>query len=165
MTLLEGQVYPGGCAGTFYHQGYRFEAGATVVGGFQPNGPHALIADRLGIQWPVVRHDPAWVVHLPDCEIALTGDNADVLRAFPHSESFWRDQSALSDLGWSLSAQGLPWPPTSVAEWAHLIKVAFRNFPRDLRLAPYAPLRRRTGCIGAACRMMPRSFVSSTRSC
>jgi C-3',4' desaturase CrtD len=136
VTVLEGQVYPGGCAGTFYHQGYRFDAGATVVGGFQPGGPHTLIADKLGLEWPVVRHDPAWVIHMPDCEIALTGDRADVLRRFPQSAAFWDEQSALADLGWSLSAQRLPWPPTSAAEWMHLLKVGVRNLPRDLRLAP-----------------------------
>ena len=29
VTMLEAHVYPGGCAGTFYHQKYRFDAGAT----------------------------------------------------------------------------------------------------------------------------------------
>ena len=36
--MLEAHVYPGGCAGTFYHQGYRFDAGATLAGGFYPDG-------------------------------------------------------------------------------------------------------------------------------
>jgi len=27
MTVLEAHVYPGGCAGTFYHRGYHFDAG------------------------------------------------------------------------------------------------------------------------------------------
>jgi phytoene dehydrogenase-like protein len=30
VTVLEAHVYPGGCAGTFYHKGYRFDAGATL---------------------------------------------------------------------------------------------------------------------------------------
>lgn len=138
VTVLEGQTYPGGCAGTFYHKQYRFDAGATVAGGFQPGGPHALIADMLDIDWKVRLHDPAWVVHLPDREIALTRDNADVLRHFPHTARFWDEQSALADLGWSLSAQGLPWPPTSAAELGKLVGVGLRNFPRDVRLAPFA---------------------------
>lgn len=138
VTVLEAQTYAGGSAGTFFHKGYRFEAGATVAGGFQPNGPHHLIGQMLGIQWKVHQHDPAWVVHLPDREIRLTTDNADVLRNFPNTASFWDEQSALADLGWSLSAQGLPWPPTSAAELTQLIKVGLRNFPRDLRIAPFA---------------------------
>ncbi|MBE2266863.1 MAG: amine oxidase, partial [Anaerolinea sp.] len=46
--------------------------------------------------------------------------------------------SALADLGWSLSAQGLPWIPTSAAELGQLVKVGLRNFPRDLRMLPFA---------------------------
>src|SRR4051794_12907025 len=34
VTVLEAHVYPGGCAGTFFHKGYRFDAGATLAGGF-----------------------------------------------------------------------------------------------------------------------------------
>ena len=36
--MLKAQVYAGGCAGTFLHKGYRFDAGATVAGGIQPGG-------------------------------------------------------------------------------------------------------------------------------
>ncbi|NDJ62424.1 MAG: FAD-dependent oxidoreductase [Chloroflexi bacterium] len=138
VTVLEAQTYPGGCAGTFYHKKYRFEAGATVAGGFQPNGPHALIGDLLDIDWPVRVHDPAWVVHLPDRSIALTRDNAGVIDQFPDSAFFWDEQSALADLGWSLSAQGLPWPPTDAAELAQLLKVGVSNLPHDLRMIPFA---------------------------
>lgn len=38
VTVLEAHVYPGGCAGTFYHQKYRFEAGATLAGGYPGRG-------------------------------------------------------------------------------------------------------------------------------
>ena len=44
VTVLEAHVYPGGCAGTFYHQGYRFDAGATLAAGFYPGGPMDLVA-------------------------------------------------------------------------------------------------------------------------
>ncbi len=136
VTVLEAQTYPGGSASTFYHQGYRFDSGATVAGGFQPNGPHALIAERLGLRWPVRAHDPAWVVHLPDRDIALTRDNADVLRQFPASERFWEHQSQIADLGWSLSAAGLPWPPTSLSEVLRLARVGLAHLPKTLLLLP-----------------------------
>lgn len=138
VTVLEAQAYPGGCAGTFYHQGFRFEAGATVAGGFQPGGPHAIVGQRLGITWPVRPHDPAWVVHLPDRSIALTQDNADVLATFPHTESFWREQSALATLCWRMSGQGLPWPPQDMREVGWLLGTALRNFPHAVRGAPFA---------------------------
>jgi phytoene dehydrogenase-like protein len=36
VTVLEAHIYPGGSAGTFFHQGYQFDAGATLAGGFAP---------------------------------------------------------------------------------------------------------------------------------
>ncbi len=32
VLVLEAHVYPGGSAGTFFHKGYRFDAGATLDG-------------------------------------------------------------------------------------------------------------------------------------
>lgn len=138
VTVLEAQTYPGGCASTFTHGGYRFDAGATVVGGFQEHGPHELIGRQLGIEWPVRRYEPAWVTHLPDRSIALTADNADVLRVFPQSEAFWAHQSHIADLGWRLSSEGLPWPPTSLTEFLRLARVGLAYFPKDLLLLPLA---------------------------
>ena len=138
VTVVEAQTYPGGCASTFAHKGYRFDSGATVVGGFQQGGPHRLIADQLGLEWPVQRYDPAWVTHLPTASVALTADNADVLRVFPGSEGFWKHQSKAADLGWRLSARGLPWPPTSLAEFLQLARAGLTTFPNDLLLLPLA---------------------------
>ncbi|MCB0245032.1 MAG: FAD-dependent oxidoreductase, partial [Anaerolineae bacterium] len=67
VTLLEAHIYPGGCAGTFYHQGYRFDAGATLAGGFYPGGPMDLVARSAGIDhWPAHPSNPPMTVHLPD---------------------------------------------------------------------------------------------------
>lgn len=138
VTVLEAQTYPGGCASTFYHKGYRFDSGATVAGGFQPNGPHAIVGEQLGLNWNVHPYDPAWVVHLPDRQVALTSDNEDVLRNFPNTGAFWDVQSRIADLGWSLSAQGLPWPPTDAHELLQIAKVGVKNLPQDLQIIPFA---------------------------
>jgi len=138
VTVLESQAYPGGCAGTFTHKGYRFDAGATVAGGFQPNGPHQLLAQQVGIEWSVHPHDPAWVVHLPDRQVKLTRDNNSVLSQFPETLSFWKHQSQIADLGWKMSAQGLPWPPTTLADFIQLGRVGLASFPSDLKLIPLA---------------------------
>lgn len=138
VTVLEGQTYPGGCASTWTHKGFRFESGATVAGGFHEDGPHAVVGRKLGIQWPVKRHDPAWVVHLPGKDIALTAGNEDVLKQFPGTEQFWTQQTQLADLAWKMTAAGMPWPPTCAAEWAHLVKVGLKFFPADLKLIPFA---------------------------
>ncbi len=139
VTVLEAQTYPGGSASTYYHKGFRFESGATVAGGYQPNGPHAVAGERMGItDWPIRRHDPAWVTHLPDRSVALTAGNEDVLAKFPNSARFWQQQSRLADIAWTLSAQGMPWPPRSLAEIAKLAHTGLRNFPRDLYVLPFA---------------------------
>ncbi|MGB1288023.1 MAG: FAD-dependent oxidoreductase [Aggregatilineales bacterium] len=138
VTILEAQTYPGGSAGTFFHKGYRFDAGATVAGGFQPNGPHALAGEMLELDWKVKQHDPAWVVHLPDRSIELCQDNQDVLTKFPGTEKFWQQQQRIADLAWHMSAQGLPFPPRSIAEFVQLVKVGLMNFPADLQVIPFA---------------------------
>ncbi|MBZ0299077.1 MAG: FAD-dependent oxidoreductase, partial [Anaerolineae bacterium] len=138
VVVLEAQTYAGGCAGTFVHQGYRFDAGATIVGGFHANGPHALVGRLLDLEWPVRPHDPAWVVHLPDREIALTQDNGDVVAQFPHTTRFWRAQSHLADLGWRMSAAGMPWPPGDLTEVAQLVRVGLSHFPADVAMVPHA---------------------------
>jgi C-3',4' desaturase CrtD len=138
VKILEAQTYVGGSASTFFHKGYRFDSGATVAGGFHPNGPHAILGKLLDIEWPIHRHEPAWVVHLPDRSVALTEDYADVLAKFPESEGFWQEQSRIAKLAWDLSAQGLPWPPQDLPEFWQLAALGLKNFPRDLALLPYA---------------------------
>lgn len=138
VTVLEAQTYPGGCASTWAHKGFRFESGATVAGGFHEFGPHKVAGDALGISWPVRRHDTAWVVHLPGCDVKLTSDNADVVAKFPHTAKFWEQQARVADLTWRLASEAMPWPPTSPAEVLQLAKVAMKYFPRDIALLPYA---------------------------
>ncbi|GAB4510040.1 MAG: NAD(P)/FAD-dependent oxidoreductase [Anaerolineae bacterium] len=138
VTVLEAQTYPGGCASTFTHKGFAFESGATVVGGFQPNGPHAVVGHQLDLQWPVRQHDPAWVTHLPDRSVELNASNLDVVAKFPGTEKFWAQQQRIAALAWKMSAQGLPWPPRSVPELLQLVKVGLSNFPRVLDIVPFA---------------------------
>ena len=137
VTVLEAHVDPGGCAATFAHQGYHFDAGATLVGGFQPGGPHALVADRLGIDWPVRRSDPAMQVHLPDALVTRWGDperwQAERGRAFPGTERFWQAQEWAADRLWAFSASAPPWPPQSPGD---LVRLAARVQPGLIGLAP-----------------------------
>lgn len=124
VTVLEAHIYPGGSAGTFYHQGYRFDAGATLAGGFSPGGPHARLAELLGLEWPVHPVDPAWAVHLPD-RIITQWANAERWRAerqtaFPNTEEFWRTQERLAGIAWDISSRPFPWPPQSARDWATL---------------------------------------------
>jgi len=144
VTVLEAHVYPGGCAGTFYHQGFRFDAGATLAGGFSPGGPHAQVAERLGLAWPVHPVDPAWVVHLPGQTVTQWADPArwreERQAAFPGTEGFWQTQEWLASIAWNLAARHFPFPPQSPRELAALA-AALR--PRTLPAAPYVLRRAR----------------------
>jgi phytoene dehydrogenase-like protein len=57
VTVLEAHVYAGGCAGTFYHQGFRFDAGATLSAGFYPGGPMDQVAKSAGIETAGAFHE------------------------------------------------------------------------------------------------------------
>ena len=128
VTVLEAHVYPGGCAGTFYHQGYRFDAGATLAGGFYAGGPMDQVAQTVGIHaWPAHPSNPAMVVHLPDGTAVTrwTDDRrwAERRRVFGQSaEPFWQWQEQTADALWDLALRHPAWPPqtfTEVIQLAH----------------------------------------------
>jgi C-3',4' desaturase CrtD len=127
VTVLEAHVYPGGCAGTFYHQGYRFEAGATLAGGFYDGGPMDRVAQAAGIAaWPAQPSDPAMIVHLPDgSQVARrTGQERwqEQQNAFGVAgERFWRWQERTADALWDLALRSPAWPPQTVGEATALL--------------------------------------------
>jgi C-3',4' desaturase CrtD len=122
VTVLEAHIYPGGCAGTFYHQGFRFDAGATLAGGFYPGGPMDLVAQAVGIQrWPARSANPAIVVHLPDGTKVTrwTDERRWVERraAFGlQGQAFWRWQEQTADALWWLALRHPAWPPQTLGQ-------------------------------------------------
>jgi C-3',4' desaturase CrtD len=122
VTVLEAHVYAGGCAATFFHQGYRFDAGATLPAGFYPGGPMDIVGKTVGVdRWPVRAVDPALIVHLPDGARVhrYTGEARweERRRAFgPQSEPFWRWQETTSDALWDLALRSPLWPPQTSTE-------------------------------------------------
>ncbi len=123
VTVLESHIYPGGCAGTFFHKGYRFEAGATLAGGFYLDGPMDRVARVAGIKaWPAHESNPAMIVHLPDgTQVPRWTDEAQ--RELAHREafgaagdSFWRWQARTADALWALALRLPPWPPQTLPE-------------------------------------------------
>ncbi len=143
VTLLEAHVYPGGCAGTFFHKGYRFDAGATLAGGFHPGGPHDIVGRELGITWKTHPAEPAWRVHLPDRAITRFGApdawHAEVDRAFTQSADrsaiarFFRENERVSDIVWNFAARRPAWPPANMGD---LFRTASALRPETLTAAP-----------------------------
>ncbi len=132
VTVLEAHVYPGGCAGTFYHQGYRFDAGATLAAGFEPGGGMTRLGETLGITWPVEPAQIAMQVHLPDgCQVTRWVDpeawRAERQSSFGReAEAFWRWQETTADRMWAVALQGVPWPPQTLADLSRLAGVGAR---------------------------------------
>lgn len=142
VTVVEAHIYAGGCAGTFFHQGYRFDAGATLPAGFYVGGPMDLAARAVGIErWPVrtaeQAGEPVMAVHLPGGETVnrYAGEHrwAERRRAFPGSEPFWRWQEDTSDALWDLALRLPSWPPQTAAEAAGLLGEGLSWLGDDLR--------------------------------
>ena len=129
VAVLEAHVDPGGCASTYFHQGYQFDAGATLAGGFYPGGPMALAAAAAGVPaWPVEPVDAAISVHLPGREpIVRWSDGrrwSEHERAFgPAGHRFWQWQERTADALWALALQNPHWPPQSLADVAALARI------------------------------------------
>jgi C-3',4' desaturase CrtD len=144
VTVLEAHVYAGGCAGTFYHQKYRFDAGATLAGGFHPGGPHDLVGKLLGIDWDVTPVNPAWQVLLPDRAITQYGDldrwHAETERAFAQSPQkqrilkFFQDSERISDVVWDFASRRPAWPPSGIGD---LFRTAAALRPKTLVTLPH----------------------------
>ncbi|GAB4480558.1 MAG: NAD(P)/FAD-dependent oxidoreductase [Anaerolineales bacterium] len=139
VTVLEAHVSPGGCAATFYHQKFRFDVGATLAGGFSAGGPHARLAEKLGIEWPVKAVDPAWITILDDHAVIQWAEREqwwdEIHRHFPESFSFWKLQERLAAQAWNISAKDFPWPPRSVTDSLTILRSLE---PQTLLAAPYA---------------------------
>jgi C-3',4' desaturase CrtD len=139
VTVLEAHVEPGGCAATFFHKGYRFDVGATLIGGFHPGGPHHIVGEQLGITWPIRSVEPAMQIHLPDRSITRWS-NADRwreerVRVFgSQAEKFWSMQERVADAVWDFSARVPTWPVASIADALQLISTVRPD------LIPIAPL-------------------------
>jgi C-3',4' desaturase CrtD len=144
VTVLEAHVYAGGCAGTFFHQGYRFDAGATLAGGFYPGGPMDLIAGATGIsEWPVIPTKAAMAVHLPaQAPILRWADerrHAERDAAFgPQSRRFWDWQEARADALWDLALRLPDWPPQDLDQATRLARtgLGWLASPDRLRQLP-----------------------------
>ncbi len=137
VTVLEAHVYPGGCAGVFYHKGYRFEAGATLAGGFYPGGPMDIVARAVGIEaWPAHSSDPAMTVHLPDGQaVTRFGDERrwdEQARAFgAAANAFFRWQEQTADALWDLALRAPTWPPQTPGELGALLGDGLRWLAGD----------------------------------
>lgn len=159
VTVLEHHTYPGGLAGTFWHRGFRFDAGATLLAGFDPGGIFERLEGLLGVHFPVRRLPLGEVlmeIWLPDGRVVPrpVGRSYELeaqQTVFDRSvRGFWQWQQERATALWEL-APGLPFPPANGQEVGRLLqkglpwaKKHWRRLPAILadlvrRTAYYAP--------------------------
>lgn len=129
VTVLEAHVYPGGCASTFYHKGYRFDAGATLAGGFAPGAPMDVLGRHLGIDWEAKVAACAMHVHMPDgttitrwTDTARWQEERQALFGRT-SEPFWHWQEYTASTMWDLALRLPAWPPQTPSDLSSLTRV------------------------------------------
>jgi C-3',4' desaturase CrtD len=109
VLVVERHNVAGGCASFYQRDGYRFDVGATLVGGFGVRGVHRRFFGELGVELPARRLEPAMVVHLNGTRVERWGDErwpAERVRAFgPAAEDFWSAQEHWADLAWDFSSR------------------------------------------------------------
>jgi C-3',4' desaturase CrtD len=142
VTVLEAQVYPGGCASTYYHQGYRFDSGATLAAGFYPGGPMDLVAQRTGVQgWPVHPLDAAMVVHLPDGRRVPRWTDHRRFETYRESlgeasQRFFEWQERTAGAVWDLALRLPSWPPQNPANLFDLARTGLPWLTTHIPVAP-----------------------------
>jgi phytoene dehydrogenase-like protein len=138
VTVVEAHVYPGGCAGTFYHRGYRFDAGATLAGGFARGAPMHRLARLLDLDWPGRPTDRAMTVWLPhERRVRCWSDRerwrGERIEVFGNEgEPFWAWQERAARALWRLSDRLPPWPPQGLEELLSLAAGGMHWIARDL---------------------------------
>ena len=131
VKVLEAHVYPGGSAGTFYHQGYRFDAGATLAGGFAAGAVMDQIGSHFGLDWQASPAEIAMIVHQEDgSQVTRWTDSelweAERLKHFgKQAEPFWQWQENTADALWDFALKLPAWPPQTLSDFDSLTKTGY----------------------------------------
>lgn len=144
VTVLEHHTYPGGSAGTFFHRGGRFDAGATLLAGFDGTGVFTKLAGKLGVSFPhrrLLEGEPLMEVWLPGGRrvvrpVGRLPELEAQREAFGRGvEAFWGWQARRAEALWGV-AEGLPFPPADPRE---LLRLARKGLPWAGQNAPDLP--------------------------
>ncbi|MCB9908538.1 MAG: NAD(P)-binding protein [Planctomycetes bacterium] len=129
VVVFEALNYPGGCASTFAHRGYRFEAGATLFSGMDEHQPFGRWLRERGLDVTVERIDPLVELRTPFGNLKVVRDRkafADGLCAWVGERpaairAFLDYQKQVADVLWELFEEPSLLPPLDFASvWRHL---------------------------------------------
>lgn len=124
---------PGGCASFYQRLGFRFDVGATLVGGFGPRGVHRRVFEALGAPIDAEPVEPSMAVHFSDETIFRYGDErwaSERMRVFgPEAEPFWQAQERIADAAWDLSTRFPALPADARSAIALVTAARLRQLP------------------------------------
>ena len=145
VILLDRASRPGGVHQEVVIDQRRFEVGSTLLSGFDPGGPLAMLCQRLGIRLPVRESDPAFQVALPDHRISLWMKPEawwrEIRREFPDEEGAWRALwSELEAVAAEREQAAKLLPPLPPERWRERLQVW-----RALTLGILSPVPAKTG--------------------
>ncbi len=143
VTVLEHNHVAGGCASSFYRQGYWFESGATTLVGLDPGMPLRHVLDETGIEFPVIALETPMQVHLADGTIITRYQDLDrwiaeaerVFGARGQQRAFWEFCYDISRFVWDTSLEFRAFPPSSARD---VIESIPRVRPHQILKARYA---------------------------
>ena len=140
-VVLERHVTPGGCAGWFERDGFRFDVGATTLVDFEPGGVGAQLLEEVGVGLDLGEALPGYDAWLPDRRVRLHRDGrawraerAAKLGDGPAHRRFWSLMDRLADVFWEASRRGIAMPLRTPRD---LLNAARAAGPRALPLARY----------------------------
>src|SRR3990170_3199108 len=80
LVLEQGEA-PGGTCATLERKGYRFDAGATLLWGFESGGSIRALVDEVGAPVEALPLDPGFQVAIPGHRLSF----------YRNPERFWRE--------------------------------------------------------------------------
>lgn len=146
VEVLEQNRVVGGCASSFYRQGYYFESGATTLVGLDDRMPLRHLLDATGIQLNVTPLPVPMQVILRDGTIVTRHQDLDAWiveaeRVFGAAgqRAFWEFCYELSQFVWNVSLQYRAFPPSSGGDLFDTLQSARpARVPAQLAAARYA---------------------------
>ncbi|MCO6456927.1 MAG: FAD-dependent oxidoreductase [Pirellulaceae bacterium] len=167
VVVLERLNYPGGCAGTFARDGYRFDAGATLSSGLGDGQLFARWIRDLGLDVTAERLDPIVDFRGPQGTLKVPADRDAFIAMLVQDHknpaglrTFFDEQKRTADVVWDILDDPRLLPPfTPAALWTHL-----RRSPRYAALLPRLgrPLARVLRDHGLDQRGLLRTFLDAS---
>lgn len=142
VTLIEQNRFPGGCASSFYRQGYWFETGATTLVGLDEGLPLAKLRAELQLEFTAEPLEIPMQIHFADGETLTRYSDPEAWireaqRVFGArgQREFWTECQRASEFVWRTALCQTAFPPAAWRDWLRCIQ---RLRFEQIRYAPRA---------------------------